>query len=175
MSRAFDLGRSTFRPAALGLSGLARQLYGANSPELAEGAKVLRRSIVKVLSVRGGGRLATSLRTRRRIAIGGTPSRAGEPPRRQAGNLVRSIIQGKVDEGRRIAAMWFTGPLLEQGVNTNLPIRSGRRRRTGGVAKRRLIIAPRPFMQRAIDAAAPSMVGVMATLGTDHLTQLVDG
>lgn len=133
-----------------------RSLGGANSPEMREAAKVLKRSIRRVLSTRGGGQ----------------PSAPGQPPHRQSGRLAGSVRDGAVGPGRRVAVTWYTAPILEAGIDSSLPLRSGkRRRRPGGLARRQLKIAARPFLQRSLDAVRDQMPGVIATHMRDRLTE----
>lgn len=119
-------------------------------------AVILARSWRKVLSVRGGG----------------TPSPAGEAPRKQKGVLQKSVGQGVVGTGRIVAVQRFTALFLEEGVNTSgstatksavkgrgRHIRSRRIRSGGG-----LVIKPRPSAQRALDAAKADMTGVTAEI-----------
>ena len=150
-----------------GLRLLEQDLSGAKSPEIRAAAKALRKHVARVLNTSGGARVVPGgpKNKRKFRAIGGTPSRPGQPPRRQTGNLRKSVRQGPVATGRRIAVMWFTGQILEQGVDTSTTLRSGRRRRRGGVARRQMRIAARPFMARALANAQSEMVGVVASLG----------
>lgn len=117
---------------------------GANTPEMKAAGTVLAREIRKVLSVRG-------TKTNR--------SKPGEPPRRQKGRLAKSVGQDVVGGVRRVGESDFKSRLLQEGVDTSLPIKSGKRRRKGGTAKRRLKIEPRPFMERAAENAIPKMDG----------------
>jgi len=122
---------------------LLAQVSGAKSEPVSRAAGILAREIRKTLNQSGGGR----------------PSAPGQPPRRQRGRLARSVRHGVVGAGRRVAATWFTAALLEEGVNTSRPTRSGRRRR-GGQARRQVRIAPRPFMARSLARAQAQMVDV---------------
>lgn len=115
------------------LRGFLAGVGGANTPEIKDPAVILTRSLRRVLSVRGGG----------------APSRAGEAPRRQKGALAKSVAQGVVGPGRRIAVLRFTGRLLEGGVSS-----------TG---KRKVQIARRPFMDRALADVQDKMVDVTVT------------
>lgn len=177
MSGRFSLV-ADLRGATKGLRGLTVDLSGAKSPELLESAKLLRRSIVKTLSVAGGATVVRG-RGRRLRAIGGTPSAPGEAPRKQTGTLAKSVLQGPIDTGRRVGPMWFTGRLLEAGVDTALPKRTERRKprrtTTRGTTnlRRRLVIARRPFMQAALDAVRDQMVGVVASLGETRAQRAV--
>ena len=150
-----------------------RSLGGVNTPEMKEARKTVARSWRRVLSVRGGGVAVQSARragSKGRVqAKGGTPSAPGEPPRRQLGTLAKSVRAGVVGDKGRVVVQWYVGPLLEQGVNTSLPLRSGPRRRTGGVAKRRLTIAARPSAQRAIDGVKDLLGGIVAVNASERL------
>ena len=131
-----------------------RAIGGADSAEMKGAAKLLKASFRRVLNVRGRGR----------------PSAPGEAPRRQSGQLARSVTDGVVGDARRVAVAWFTAPILEGGIYSTLPLRSGKsRRRKGGKATRALAIAARPFRQRAIDAVKDHMADVIARLGEDRL------
>lgn len=152
--RTARLSDSTFAAASLGLQRFTRELYNARSPEIAEAAKVLRRSIARTLSVRGNS----------------THSAPGSPPFRQSGQLAKSVAQGVVNEGRRIAIFAFFAEFQELGINAPLVRRSAKSRRA---VKGVLSIAPRPFLQRSIDLAMPDMVGVLATIGGDHIATIV--
>ncbi len=141
MSR-INLVSGDLREATRKLSRISENVHGARSPELAAAAKVLRRSVARQISKSGGGRIAQSIATKRRRVLGAQRSQPGEPPRRQTGRLRRSVIQGVVETGRRVAVMAFTAPLLERGV----PDRA---------------LAPRPFMQRGLDACRNELTGVV--------------
>lgn len=162
---------------------LAR-IGGANSPALKAAARALAKSVRRVLSVKGGARVASSLKSKRLRAIGGTPSAPGEPPRKQTGRLAKSVKEGPVGTGRRVGVLAFTGPLLEAGVHATKGaasarssigrlLRSGRRgkSRKARAASRSLAIAARPFMQRAIDLAQPEMVDVLVTLSAEEVAR----
>ena len=134
----------------LDLGGLNRHVEqslrihgGAYDEGLKASSVILARSVRKRLSVRGGG----------------TPSRPGEPPRKQKGTLARSVSQGAAGAGRIVAVQRFTAAMLEQGVNTSLPARSGRKGKRGRKAARTLVIAARPFMDAALRAVEGEMAG----------------
>lgn len=144
-----------------------RSLGGVNSTEMKEARKALARAWRRVLSVRGGGaavHFAARSGDKGRVqAKGGTPSAPGEPPRRQLGTLVKSVRAGVAGDQGRVVVQWFTAPLLEEGVNSALPLRSGkRRRRSDGKANRNLVIAARPSAQRAIAAAQDQLADIVA-------------
>lgn len=141
MKRVGRLTDPGFKASSLKLQEVARDLYGARSQEIADAAKVLRRTIARVLSVRGAP---------------GNPSSPGEPPHRQEGQLSKSVAQGLVNDGRRVGVFAFYGLWQETGL-----VSRG--------AKHQLTLPPRPFMQRSIDLAKDEMVGVLATVGGKHL------
>ncbi|MGE0554345.1 MAG: hypothetical protein AB7R55_13035 [Gemmatimonadales bacterium] len=117
------------------------------------------------------GALARGLRRVLRSSRGGAPSRPGQVPKLQTGALAKSVRQG-VDSGgyRRVAVTRYTAPILEAGVDTSLPPRSGKaRRRKAGQARRKLRIAARPFFRRGIDLAMPEMVDVFVSGTADQL------
>jgi len=140
------------------LSGLG----GLDSPEIKAMAKELRRSIIKVLSVSGGGRVTQSLSGHRLYAVGGTPSGPGEPPRRQTGQLARSIAYGIAGAQFRVGAIRFTAAMLQFGVQStrgarrSAGTRRGRRTR-GTLVQRTVTIAPRPYLEPALELAKDAM------------------
>jgi len=178
-----SLGRLSFNRDAVKAvnQDIARRLArlgGANSPVLKGASRALAKTVRRGLPVKGGAGIATSLKSRRLRAIGGTPSAPGEPPRRQTGQLAKSIKEGPVGTGRRVGVLRFTGAMLEEGVNATLGGTSARatrgrrgRPRKARAAKRSLTIAPRPFMQRAIDRARPEMVDVMVTASINEVAR----
>lgn len=167
------LGLELQRQVSGAMNTLRKELAdigGANTPEMKAAAAALRRAIKKQLSTRG------TLKT---------PSKPGEPPRRErffrGGKLIdsalwKSIGTEVVGGVMRVGSSYFTSRLLEGGVDASLHARlkvaasasrfakHGRPNRRTLAPKRisRLEIAPRPFMQRAIDAAAPEMGEVFA-------------
>ena len=145
---------STVKGITAGLNVQLKALGQANSIEMREAAKIMKRSFRTVLGQRGGGR----------------PSAPGEAPRKQTGALARSVRDGVVGDVRRVAVTEYTAPILEGGINSALPLRSGKaRRRKAGKARRVLVIAARPFRQRAIDAVANEMADKFAELGVKRL------
>lgn len=160
------------RRAVRATQKLLADVGGANSPELKAAGRALAKAIRTQLSRTGpvipnGG----TIRDRKAGTI--VPRRGtsapGEPPHMQTARLRRSVRQLVVDGERRVGTTRFTGKLLEEGVvftgrasvaagGTYLTP-SGRRRRSKkarkAAAARR--IAPRPFMERALDLALPSM------------------
>lgn len=133
-------------------------IAGANSPATLAASRVLMRAIRRQLAVKGAVIRQT---------FGGTQSRVetsspGEAPRRQTGRLQRSVGSEVVGGVRRVGVARFVGRLLEEGVDSTTNVTpSGRtfgaRRRKKQTARRRLIIAPRPFMERALQNAQPRM------------------
>ena len=140
------------------LRTLTQDWTGAKGEEIAEAAKILRGGIARTLSVRGQGRR----------------SQAGEAPKRQVGSLARAVRQGLVADGRRVGPIWFTGPLLEGGVNTSLPSRRARRGKYAG-GKGTLVIQPRPFMARALESVRDQMTAVMVHLGLVRAEKSANG
>lgn len=152
-------------------AGLRRGLADVghvNSPELKRAAGTLASAIRRKLSVRGGGTVAFTITSRNRRVIGGTPSSPGTPPHAQSQRLMKSVKHGPVGAARRVGVLAFYGAMQEQGVNTSLPIRSGRRRRGGGAAKRKLVLPRRPFMEAALEAAKPKMLAGISTALVDR-------
>jgi hypothetical protein len=148
---------------------------GARSPEMAAAAKVLRREIRKELGRVGHGK----------------PSAPGEPPRKQKGELQKSVKEGVVGIGRRVAVTDFTGPILQFGVDTKADranprsrrnlfsgqarevlaasqrafARKAERRRQGKSTKvRDMKLEPRPFMEKPLARSQDEMVGTMVRL-----------
>lgn len=151
MRRYNATARSPAAAIARDLRQLTEQVSGARSAEIRRAAVVFRRSIKTVLSARRGG----------------PPSRPGEVPKYQRGSLAKSAFQGLVETGRRVGASWFTAPLFEEGVNTMA------RRRSGHLY--RLVIQPRPFMNRALQLARPTMLYVVVQGGGDEAAALARG
>lgn len=125
---------------------------GANEPEMKAAGSVLAKRIRRVLSTR------TMHQGPLQPGESGTQgaSAPGEPPNRQTGRLARSIGQEVVGGVRRVGSSWFTSRLLEAGVQ-----KVGRRKTKKGSVPVRVNIAPRPFMERALEEALPDMDGVM--------------
>lgn len=135
------------------LRGALSDLGGAKSPEMMAMGRILRKSVARTLSVRGGGK----------------PSAPGEAPRKQTGALARSVKMGVVGTGIRIGALRFTADFLESGVSATLGERKQSRRRgrsRGSMSKkkRNLRIAPRPYLQKALDAVQDQMVTEFANV-----------
>jgi hypothetical protein len=127
----------------------------ANTPEMRAAGNVLARSIRKELSVKGALYLGPS---RGRGKVRGIPSAPGEPPHRITSKLYKSVGTEVVGGVLRVGESYFTSRLLELGVDATMKLRSGKlRRRKGGIATRRIRIAPRPFMKRALANALPKM------------------
>jgi hypothetical protein len=157
------------------LKGLNRALRdsladvgGVKSPEMKATAGVLAKHMRKTLSVSGGGRQATSIRTRRRYAVGGTPSRPGEPPRAQTRALAKSVKAGVVGTGFRVGPLRFTSLMLEAGVKAVRGARKiatrGRRRQRAGTVQRTVTIAARPYLLKSIERAKDEMAKVFGDL-----------
>ena len=159
MSRAFDVVKDLGR-VNRGLRDALGAVGGAKSPELIGAAVVLRKSVTRTLSTSGGGAAAQRIGSRRLHAVGGVPSAPGSPPHAQTKRLARSVAQGPAGTGRRVAVLGFYGLFQEEGVDTSLPTRSGRRRK-GRRARHRLVLPKRPFMQRALDAVQSEMTDVV--------------
>ena len=162
------------RSIAAGIRQASRfyaELTGANDPAARGAARALMRAIRKQLSVKA----AVTRKT-----FGGSQARTehsapGESPRQLTGKLRRSVGTEVVGGIRRVGVARFVGRLLEEGVDTTVTTTpSGRaigsarqslttgalarlRRRKGGQARRTLRIAPRPFMEKALEAALPKM------------------
>lgn len=150
-----------------GLQAQLTHLGNANSPEMRAMRNTLARSMRKVLSVSGGGALGAGVQGPDRS---GHVSRPGEPPRAQTKRLMRSVKTGVVGTGSRVGTLAYYGAFHEEGVDTDLPLRSGsRRRRKGGKAKRTLKLPRRPFLQASLDAAREQMVDVFAEVSSARL------
>lgn len=150
-----------FKKVNESIRGTLADLGGANSPEIKAMAKQLRKAIVKVVSVSGGGQPVASIKSRKLRSVGGTPSAPGQPPHRQTGQFSKSIGYGVVGTGMRVGPLRFTGLMLEEGVQATRGTRKaatrGRRRQKAGTVQRTVTIAPRPYLQKAIDMAAEKM------------------
>ena len=167
MSREFNLVRGV-QGVSRGFEQVLRDLGGVRSEEMRASGRLLARSIRRVLGQSGGGAVVASVKTRRKRAIGGTPSAPGEPPRKQTGQLQRSVKAGPVGPRIRVGPLRFTAPILEEGVDTSKPARKTSAVRVGGRLRNRLrarsrhrrirggklriVIAARPFMARALAA-----------------------
>jgi hypothetical protein len=149
-------------------------LGGARTPEMTGAAKVLKKSLKKVLGIKGNGK----------------PSKPGEPPRKQSGELEKSVVSGVVGAGQRVGLTSFVAPLLEFGVDTradgvaprsnrdlftreqreiSLPnvqklARKFHRRKAGNTKKvRHQKLDARPFVDKAIEAAEQKIVDVQVS------------
>jgi hypothetical protein len=165
---AFDLVRDL-----KGLNGAIRDslaaVGGANSPEMKATGNALAKQMRKTLSVSGGARIAQSIRTRKLQAIGGTPSRSGEPPRAQTKQLARSVKAGVVGTGIRVGALRFTSGFLEEGVNATRGTRKTRRSGRGrgqfsGRVQRTIRIPARPFLAKSVELAKDAMAKAFGDL-----------
>lgn len=160
-----------------GLNGALRKslasVGGVKSPEMQAAARVLRRTMARVLSVSGGASVVGS--GKRLRAVGGTPSAPGEPPRAQTKQLARSVKMGVVGTGIRVGPLRFTAAMLEAGVSSVLGARktrkSGRGRGHGsGLVKRSLVIAPRPYLEKSVDLAKDDMATAFGDLAGLSIT-----
>lgn len=132
-------------------------LGASNSPEMRAAAQIYKKSLRKVLGIKGNGK----------------PSKPGEPPRKQTGELQRSVKDGPVGDKRRVAVTDFTASLMEGGVDTKTagdkPLsrasRQAKSRRDARRAKtqKHVEIEPRPFMEQALNDAVNDMADVMVT------------
>jgi phage gpG-like protein len=83
---------------------------------------------------------------------------------------MQSVKAGVVGTGSRVGTLAFYGVFHEEGVDTDLPLRSGKpRRRKGGRAKRNLKLPRRPFLQASLDAAKEKMVDVFAEVSSAQI------
>lgn len=171
-----------------------KQLGRATSPEMIDGAKVLKRAIRRVLGVPGHGK----------------PAPPGEPPRKQSGAMHKSVRSGVVGARQRVAVLDPAAPMQQFGVDTasdgalprsrrdlftgaardvqrasrraharrqerrNQVARRATGRGSGNVVGRaskvrHTTIEPRPFMERALTEADPKMVGTVVANITRQL------
>ncbi len=150
MANAFERGdlQRQISTAMKALKKEMAEIGGAATPEMKAAGRVLARSIRKQVSVKGDE---------------SHPSAPGSPPHRVTGRLYKSVGIEVVGGVLRVGESWFTSRLLEEGVDATLPTKSGKlRRRKSRLAKRRIKIAARPFMQRAAAEALPKMEGEYA-------------
>jgi len=149
-----------------GLNGAVRgslaSLGGANSPEMKGMAGVQAKHMRKTVSKSGGARVAQSIKSRRLIAIGGTPSAPGQPPHAQTKQFAKSVKAGIVGTGWRVGMLRFTGLMLEEGVNATRGARktrkSGRRRgHQSGTVRRTVTIAARHYLIKSIESGKNEM------------------
>lgn len=162
------LDRMSIQHSLRSVSKELAAIGGANTPEMKAAGSALASSMRKQLATRGslfqGPHRAS--KTGRASKLRGLPSQPGEPPHRISGRLSKSIGQAVVGGVRRVGSGYFVARLLEEGVDVaehrratlaqGLAQGRARRRQT----KRRqaqLVIAARPFMARALDAALPKM------------------
>lgn len=160
MAKALNI-LGDLRTANRGLNAYLASAGGAKSPEMVGASVALAKAWRKVLAIRGGAQVVPNPTGKpKQRAVGGVASSPGQPPRRQTGVLQRSVAQGVVGAGRRVAVMRFTATILEEGADTRRPAASGRRR---SKARKGYKIAPRPSAQRALDLAQSEMVGIFAS------------
>lgn len=151
---------------------------GANSREMKAAGTVLRRELRREVSTRNapieGGRM------RQKKAKGGVvirvPARAasepGQPPAVQTASLQRSTGQEVVGGVRRVGFASFKARLLEAGVSaTPATVVKPGRHGTAARRRRRLVIAARPIMKKALDRALPDMEGVMVSALQQRVAQ----
>lgn len=154
-----------------GVERALNELGGVRSPEMRKAGNTLARSIRKTLSVAGSG-LAVTLKTRHE-SLAQNPSKPGEPPRRQTGQLAKSVKAAPSGDAIKVGPLAFTALFLEEGVKAVKGDRRtsrGRRTRRRTTKKRRtLTIAARPFMARSLAAVRDKMVDVFVTEGRKHL------
>jgi hypothetical protein len=122
---------------------------GANSPEMKAAARALARGIRKELAKHG---------TRK------DRSKPGESPRRQLGKLVKSIGIETVGGVIRVGSGRFTSRILQDGTTHATrgaaTDKAGNRRHKRQTLKRSSVtIAPRPFMEKGLARALPTMDG----------------
>lgn len=151
-----------------------RTLGTATSPEMKGAAKALKKGIQKAIG-----------------PVSKTVSRPGEPPKGKTGGLKKSVKEGIVGAGRRVAVTKFTAPFLQWGVDTiadanaaaprsrrnlftgaaetvqaqsNKAFRRRQRQRSRGDARRRpTVLAPRPFMEKGLQNAEGEMTAVVVS------------
>jgi hypothetical protein len=97
------------------------EMGGARKPEMVETATAVKRSLRKVLGVKGNGK----------------PSKPGEPPRKQSGGLQKSVVSGVVGAAQRVGLTKFTAPIQEFGLDTKADGATPRSRKSlfGGAAR----------------------------------------
>ena len=174
------LDRLSLQRVTKALSKEMAEIGGANTPEMKAAGSVLARAIRKELATKGsllqGPNRAS--KTGKPAKLRGLPSAPGEPPHRITGRLYKSIGQEVVGGVRRVGSSWFTSRLLQYGVDADetrktrlaIAVSSSRARRRRKASKphrsSHLKIAPRPFMEQALEAALPKM-------GDDFVATLV--
>lgn len=164
-----------------------RTLGNVSSPEMIGAARVLAKSIRKTLGGTGDGAYQGPLLPGQQ-GLGRAPSRPGQPPVKQTGALAKSVKRGAVGAAQRVAVIQFYAPFLEFGIDTEADAKAGtvrnrrdlfsgrarevlaasarrqerrqRQRLRGGNRVKRLVIEPRPFMQRALAAVRGELVDV---------------
>lgn len=130
---AFNLA-DLAKGASLGLDGFLKDVSGAANEGLVAGARVLRTEIKRVLSVPGTeSQPAPPGAPPHRLT---TPKTAKATGRDVAGSLYRSIGIAREGDALRVGSRLFTARLLEEGAGA---------------------LAPHPFMERALEAAAPAL------------------
>jgi len=144
-------------------------LGAANSPEMKAAARALAKGIRRALGPKSK-----------------EVSKPGEPPKGKSGELAKSVKEGQVGTGRRVAVTKFTASLLQFGVNTHQDGQTPRSRRdlfSGAVRqvfkqseqaftrrarqrsrndprRKAMVLEPRPFMEKGLENAAAEMTEV---------------
>lgn len=165
------LDRSALQRVTRALSRELADIGGADTEEMKAAGSVLAKAIRSELATKGsllqGPHRAS--KTGKASKLRGLASAPGEPPHRISGRLYKSIGQEVVGGVRRVGSSWFTSRLLQFGVDAEetrkaklaRAVSSSRARRRRRAAKPRrqphLKIAPRPFMERALENALPKM------------------
>jgi hypothetical protein len=171
----YQRGGDPFARGFAKLRELATVTGGADDEGVVNAAKVLVRSIKKVLSKKATGVRHTTVasggfrKTTKKKTSYGLPSSPGEPPRRQSGALYRSIGTAVVAGVRRVGSGDFTAPILNDGaiIDEQIARAAGAEKfiPTGGARKgkltskrarkghRRLKIEKRPFMEPGLALA----------------------
>ena len=150
------------RTAHTRLLKMTKEISGANSELIVQGAKILQRHIKKQASVVATGlRMSVKANARGIRRMRGDPSAPGEPPRKVSGRLQRGIKSKVVDGERQVRSEHFTSIIHEFGYVA--PARSSRRisrgRRKGQMTAPTSARSqkPRPFMRPGLEAATPEL------------------
>lgn len=156
MSLDADIRRGTRE-----LRKLMADIGGANTPEMKAAGRVLAKEIRKELGKKGAP-IQGPLRPGAKQKF--APSGPGEAPRRQTGKLVKSIGTEIVGGVLRVGSRRFTSRILQDGTTgaaTGAAVdKQGNRRHKKRTLKRPSVtIAPRPFMEKALERALPQMEG----------------
>ena len=140
-----------------------------NSAEVKAAGNVIAREMRKQLSVKAP-QLRASLKSHK---LRGLPSAPGQPPHRVSGRAYKSIGQEVVGGVRRIGTNDFVLRLMNDGVVVTAETKS-RKTKTGRKRKgtRTIAIAPRPWAQPALEAAAPQIEGAVASAVQTRVSKL---